>query len=88
MAHFARIDNGIVTQVIVVSNENAPDPYPQSEPLGQAFIASLGLHGEWRQTSYHGTFRGYYAGIGFYYDEALDAFIPPELEYAEGTEDN
>jgi len=46
MAHFARIKNGIVTQVIVISNDDAPDPYPASEALGQAFIATLGLTGE------------------------------------------
>jgi hypothetical protein len=52
MAHFAQIVDGIVQQVIVISNDNAPDPFPESEPLGQAFIASLGLGGEWRQTSH------------------------------------
>jgi hypothetical protein len=80
MAHFAQIQNGIVTQVIVVSNDDAPDPYPASEALGQAFIASLGFGGEWVQTSYHGTFRGCYAGIGYTYDPELDEFIPPEPE--------
>jgi hypothetical protein len=78
MAHFAQIQEGIVTQVIVISNDDAPDPFPESEALGQAFIASLGLGGEWRQTSYHGTFRGNYAGIGYTYDPELDEFIPPE----------
>lgn len=77
MAHFARIENGIVGQVIVVSNNDAPDPYPQSEALGQAFIASIGLAGEWRQTSYNGTFRAHYAGIGYTYDETNDVFYPP-----------
>ena len=77
MAHFAQVQDGIVTQVIVVSNDDAPDPYPASEALGQAFIASLGLGGEWVQTSYHGTFRGCYAGIGYTYDAQLDEFIPP-----------
>jgi hypothetical protein len=78
MAHFAQIQNGIVQQVIVVSNEDAPDPYPASEALGQAFIASLGLEGEWRQTSYHGTFRAHYAGIGYTYDDDADVFYPPQ----------
>ena len=78
MAHFAQIQNGIVTQVIVISNEDAPDPYPASEALGQAFIASLGLGGDWVQTSYHGSFRAHYAGIGFTYDEANDVFYPPQ----------
>jgi hypothetical protein len=80
MAHFAQVDNGIVTQVIVISNDDAPDPFPESEALGQAFIASLGLGGQWVQTSYHGTFRGCYAGIGYTYDPDLDEFIPPEPE--------
>jgi hypothetical protein len=80
MAHFAQIQDGIVQQVIVVSNDDAPDPFPESEALGQAFIASLGLGGQWVQTSYHGTFRGCYAGIGYTYDPELDEFIPPEPE--------
>ena len=78
MAHFAQIQNGIVTQVIVISNDDAPDPFPESEPLGQAFIASLGLTGEWRQTSYNGSFRAHYAGIGYTYDERHDVFYAPQ----------
>jgi hypothetical protein len=78
MAHFARIDSGIVREVIVVSNDDAPDPYPESEPLGQAYIAdTLKLEGVWLQTSYHGTFRGRYAGIGYTYDPTLDEFVAP-----------
>ena len=66
-------------RVIAVSNDDAPDPAPtHSEPLGQAFIASLGLGGRWLQTSYHGNIRKNYAGIGYTYDEARDAFIPPQ----------
>ena len=79
MAYFAQIDeDGTVLQVISVSNADAPDPAPtHSEPLGQAFIADvLGLPGEWRQTSYNGTFRRRYAGIGWRYDTDRDAFIP------------
>ena len=80
MAHFAQLDNNnIVQQVIVISNDDAPDPYPESEPIGQAFIAALGLPGVWLQTSYHGTFRGCYAGLGYTYDPDLDEFVaPPE----------
>jgi hypothetical protein len=64
MAHFAQVADGKVQQVIVVSNENAPD-----EATGQTFIASIGLAGEWIQTSYNnnpieGASRGKYAGIG------------------------
>jgi len=80
VAHFAQIDtDGTVLQVICVSNANAPDPAPaHSEPLGQAFIASLGLTGEWRQTSYHGNFRKQYAGIGFQYHADGDVFTKPK----------
>jgi len=80
MPYFAQLDdNGTVVQVISVSNQDAPDPAPDhSEPLGQAFIARLGLAGVWRQTSYNGTFRGRYAGIGYTYDELLDMFIAPQ----------
>lgn len=80
MAYFAQLDNNIVQQVISISNNDAPDPAPNnSEPLGQAFIANvLGFSGTWKQTSYNGTFRKHYAGIGYTYDETLDAFIPPK----------
>jgi hypothetical protein len=80
MAHFAKIENGYVTRIIVVNNDvlDANGNFPESEPSGQAFIASLGIEGEWLQTSYNGNFRGMYAGIGFTYDEDLDAFIPPK----------
>lgn len=89
MAHFAEIDSdGIVLQVIVISNDFAPDPAPEnSEPIGQAFIASLGLPGEWRQTSYSGIFRKQYAGIGFRYDPGADVFISPQ-PYPSWTLDN
>jgi hypothetical protein len=80
MAYFAQIDeDGTVLQVIAVSNADAPDPAPSnSEPLGQSFIASLGLDGEWRQTSYNGNFRKQYCGPGFHYDADADVFIAPQ----------
>ena len=78
MGHFARIDDGIVREVIVIDNADCGGgDLPESEPIGQAFIASIGLAGEWRQTSYNGNFRGCYAGIGYTYDADLDVFIPP-----------
>jgi hypothetical protein len=78
MAHFARIENGIVAQVIVVNNETLGNlEYPESEAVGQEFIASLGLDGTWKQTSYNGNFRGKYAGSGMTYDAELDEFIAP-----------
>jgi len=78
MAHFAKVENSIVGQVIVVSNNDCGGgEFPESEPIGQAFIASLGLDGQWLQTSYHANFRGAYAGIGFTYDAELDEFVAP-----------
>jgi hypothetical protein len=79
MAHFARIDNSnIVREVIVISDDNCPDPAPNNESAGQTFIANvLGLSGEWKQTSYNGNFRGRYAGLGYTYDPVLDEFVAP-----------
>jgi len=81
MAHFAKIENGIVREVIVVGNGDcAGGDFPESEAAGQAFIASIGLSGEWRQTSYNNNFRGTYAGIGFTYDAVNDVFVAPTIE--------
>jgi hypothetical protein len=79
MAHFAQItDDNIVATVIVVANYDCGGgDFPQSETIGQTFIASLGLPGTWLQTSYHANFRGHYAGIGYNYDPDLDQFVPP-----------
>lgn len=81
MAYFAQIDtDGTVLEVISISNADAPDPAPtNSEPLGQAFIRDvLGLPGEWRQTSWSGSIRKQYAGIGWRYDADADVFIAPQ----------
>lgn len=79
MAHFAQVNNdNIVEQVIVVSNDDCGGgDFPASEPIGQTFIASLGLQGTWLQTSYHANFRGNYAGIGYTYNATTDTFNPP-----------
>jgi len=74
MAHFAKVNNGIVEQVIVAEPEFF-DTFVDSSP------------GQWIQTSYntHGgvhalggtPLRKNYAGIGYSYDAQRDAFIPP-----------
>lgn len=81
MAHFAQLDeNNIVTQVIVVHNNELLDENGQeSEAKGIAFCQSL-FGGNWIQTSYNGNFRKNYAGQGFSYDITRDAFIPPKPE--------
>lgn len=79
MAHFAELDdNNVVLRVIVVNDSDEAD--------GENFCHKL-LGGRWKQTSYNtrgnihqlgGTpFRKNYAGIGYRYDDQLDAFIPP-----------
>jgi hypothetical protein len=81
MAHFAKIENNIVTQVIVIGNEDLNNlEFPESEAVGQEFIASLGLNGTWKQTSYNGSFRGKYASAEYTYDETNDIFIAPIVE--------
>jgi hypothetical protein len=79
MAHFAKVENNAtITNVIVVANADCGNlEFPESEPIGQAFIASLGLDGVWKQTSYNNNFRDTYAGIGYTYDADLDKFISP-----------
>jgi hypothetical protein len=75
MSHFARVENGVVTQVIVIEQD----------------VLNLGHWGDpalWVQTSYNtvggvhtqgGTpLRKNYAGIGYTYDSGRDAFIPPK----------
>ena len=83
MAHFAKLDdNNVVTQVVVVSNDIATD-----EAAGISFLKTLYKEPNaiWKQTSYNtiegvhtlgGTpFRKNYAGIGYTYDAAKDAFM-------------
>jgi hypothetical protein len=81
MAHFAQLDeNNVVLQVIVVHNNELLDPNNQEqESVGIAFCQSLfGQDTIWKQTSYNGTIRKNYAGIGYTYDSTRDAFIPPK----------
>ena len=80
MAHFAQLDeNNVVTQVIVVANEELLLDGVENETKGVIFCRSLfGGDTNWRQTSYNGNIRKNYAGIGYTYDEDLDAFISPQ----------
>jgi hypothetical protein len=78
VAHFAQVQDGIVRNVIVIDNSDCGGgDYPDSEPIGQAFIASIGIEGDWLQTSYNNNFRGTYAGQGMTYDPVLDQFVSP-----------
>ena len=80
MAHYAQLDeNNIVTQVIVVSNDDIKDVNGNEvEEIGVAFCKKLlGADTNWKQTSYNNNFRVRYAGIGYKFSEELNAFIPP-----------
>ena len=79
MAHFAEIDqNNIVLRVTVV--------HDSLEANGAQWCHDT-LGGTWVQTSYNGRIRKNYAGIGFTYDPARDAFIPPNPGYPSWTLD-
>ena len=78
MAHFAKIKNNVVTEVIVIDDSHCNSlEFPKSEPIGKEYIKSLGYTGEWVQTSYNNNFRKNYAGVGYEYDKIRNAFIPP-----------
>ncbi len=62
MSHFAKLNNNIVTEVIVAEQD-----FINSGAVGDSFL--------WVQTSYSGSFRKNYAGVGDTYDKTKDAFI-------------
>ena len=68
MAHFAKIENGIVSQVVVVDDSE--------ELRGQEYLNSLGLEGTWVQTSYNANFGKKFAGIGDSYNAETTEFKP------------
>ena len=81
MGHFAKLDDaGLVMEVVVVNNDTLNNlPFPDSEPVGVAFLTNLfGGYSNWKQTSYNASFRKNFAGIGYTYDSVLDAFIFPK----------
>lgn len=81
MAHFAELNNqNEVLRVIVVGNADCTDDTGQEqEQIGVDFCKSLfGQNTHWKQTSYNNNFRVRYAGIGYTYNEQLDAFVSPK----------
>lgn len=79
MAHFAKLDdNNVVLAVHVVNNDVITVDGVESEQVGIDFLSDLHGHLSWKQTSYNGTIRKNYAGIGYTYDAGRDAFIPPQ----------
>lgn len=80
MAHFAKINNqNIVEQVIVVKNDVIlKSDGTESELKGKQFLNSILGQAKWVQTSYNGSFRKNFAGVGYTYDIERDAFIEPK----------
>lgn len=72
MAHWAELDeNNVVLRVLVGDNND-----PNGDEGYQWLLDNLG--GTWVKTSYNATIRKNFAGIGYTYDEELDAFISPK----------
>lgn len=80
MAHFAELDeNNIVKNVIVLDNATLLDlDGNEIEQKGLDFLIEHYGHNKWVQTSINKNFRKNYAGIGYFYDQERDAFIPPK----------
>lgn len=66
MSHWAEIDSDNKVIRVIVGDNALPDE-------GEAFVNSLG--GTWVKTSYNGTIRGKFAGVGDDYDPVADIFI-------------
>ena len=77
MAHYAKLNNNKVEQVIVVHNNELLVNGVETESKGAQFCHDL-FGGEWIQTSYNGNMRKQYAGVGYTYDADLDIFIAPQ----------
>ena len=84
MSHFAKVTDGKVTQVIVAEKEFF-DTYVDSTPgewIQTSYNTRGGVYFDNATNEPHAdqskAFRKNYAGIGFTYDEARDAFIPPK----------
>jgi hypothetical protein len=81
MAYFAKLGTGnIVEKVISINNSVIKDANGvEQEQLGNDFINKLyNTRDVWKQTSYNNNIRKNYAGIGYHYDQARDAFIAPK----------
>lgn len=82
MAHYAKIQDGVVLEVVVV---NSVDVVEDDEAAVNEYLSNCGMDGRWLRCSYNthlGThtkggvpFRGTYPGAGMYYDEPLDIFV-------------
>ena len=83
MAHAARIEDGIVREVIVIPDGLGGD---ENDAAVEAYIHGIGLQGTWLRTSYNGNIRGRFSGVGYRYDAELDEFVAPEAPEEPETE--
>ena len=85
MAHFAKIEDGNVTDIIVIANPVLDDgSETENEQQGKDLIAQIGKDGTWVQTSYNNNFRKQFAVIGGTYNSEKDIFINPKPQDAWG----
>ena len=80
MASFAKIGlNNKVIEVLSVHNNELKDSNGvEQENIGIDYLTKLTGWAIWKQTSYNGSIRKNFAGIGYTYDLGKDAFIPPK----------
>ena len=79
MAHFAEInEENIVTQIVVVHNNELLNGAEESEEKGINFCESIFGHRNWVQTSYNSNIRYNFAGVGFTCEPDNNAFYPPQ----------
>lgn len=80
MAHFARLEDNIVTDIVVIGNDDCKDEDGnESEAVGIVFLKDMfGQDTVWKQTSYNDNIRQRYASIGDTYNADIDAFVCPK----------
>ncbi len=81
MAHFAKLDaNNLVIEVVVVHNNELLDENGEEQEYRGIWFLTQWSKGYpyWKQTSYNGSIRKNYAGIGYTYRADIDAFVPPQ----------
>jgi hypothetical protein len=83
MAHYAFLENNIVTEVIVGIDETELIEGLDTETWYGNFRGQV-----CKRTSYNNNYRFNYAGIGYTYDEVRDAFIAPEPDNAIGFDED
>jgi len=77
MAHFAQIINNLVTNVVVIHNNELLVDGVETESKGAQFCHDL-FGGQWVQTSFNHRIRKQFAGVGYSYNSSADVFVAPK----------